>query len=200
VPAFNYVVLPNDHTVGVSMGQRTPNAMIADNDYGLGQLVQEISQSKVWSSSAIFVIEDDSQDGADHVDAHRIPAAVISPYAKGGVTHTRYDMLSVIRTMELIVGMKPLGLADRLATPMYDAFTATPTNSAAYDAKPTSPDIRNQRNPATAANAAAMRGLNLRSPDRVPQRKLDRILWQSVHGPRSKPPPPGPGAGAEPER
>jgi DNA-binding beta-propeller fold protein YncE len=199
VPAFNYIVLPNDHTVGLSPGQRTPKAMIADNDYGLGQFVDLISHSNAWKSSAIFVIEDDSQDGADHVDAHRIPAAVISPYAKGGVTHTRYDFLSVIRSIELIVGMHPLGLADRLATPMYDAFASTPVNGSPFVAQAITPDIRNERNAATAANAAAMRGLNLRSLDRVPQRTLDRILWQSVHGPRSKPPPPGPGAEGETE-
>ena len=117
VPAFNYLVVPNDHTVGTTPGERTPRALIADNDYGLGQIVDLVSHSSIWSSSAIFVIEDDSQDGSDHVDAHRIPAAVISPYARrGAVVHDRYDFLSVIRTMELILGMKPLGLWDDLAT------------------------------------------------------------------------------------
>src|SRR5206468_7384158 len=84
VPAFNYLVLPNDHTVGTTPGKRTPQAMIADNDYGLGEIVDTISHSSIWQSSAIFVVEDDSQDGSDHVDAHRIPAAVISPYARPG--------------------------------------------------------------------------------------------------------------------
>ena len=113
VPAFNYMVLPNDHTEGATPGRRTPRAMVADNDYGLGQIVDLISHSSIWKSSAIFVVEDDSQDGADHVDAHRIPAAVISPYAKrGAVVHTRYDFLSVIRSIELILGIEPLGLFD----------------------------------------------------------------------------------------
>jgi hypothetical protein len=117
------MVLSNDHTEGTSPGRRTPRAMVAENDYGLGQIVDLISHSSIWSSSAIFVVEDDSQDGADHVDAHRMPAAVFSPYAKrGAVVHTRYDMLSVIRSMELIMGMKPLSFADAVATPMYDAF------------------------------------------------------------------------------
>src|SRR5207245_9166730 len=84
VPAFNYLVLPNDHTVGTTPGKRTPQALVADNDYGLGQIVDTISHSSVWKSSAIFVVEDDSQDGADHVDAHRIPAEVIRPFAPAG--------------------------------------------------------------------------------------------------------------------
>ena len=110
VPAFNYMVLPSDHTNGVSPGARSPRSMVAENDYGLGQIVDLISRSNIWRSRAIFTIEDDSQDGADHVDAHRMPAGVFSPYAKqGAVIHTRYDMLSVIRSIELIIGMKPLG-------------------------------------------------------------------------------------------
>ena len=113
------------------------------------------------SSSAIFVIEDDSQDGADHVDAHRIPAFVISPYAKrGAVVHTRYDFLSVIRSMELILGMKPLGLFDALATPMYDAFTRNPDNGDPYAAiSPTWP--LNERNANTTANQRLAGGLQL---------------------------------------
>ena len=194
LPAFNYMVLSNDHTEGTTPGRRTPRAMVAENDYGLGQIVDLISHSKVWRSSAIFVIEDDSQDGSDHVDAHRMPAAVISPFARrGAVIHTRYDMLSVIRSMELILGMKPLGLFDRLATPMYDAFSSGPANAAPYAViAPTYP--LNERNATTAANARLSKSLRINHPDRVPQRLLDRILWQSVHGARSEPPPPGPNA------
>ncbi len=194
VPAFNYLTLTDDHTLGSRPGERTPRAMLASNDYAVGQIVDLISKSSVWSSSAIFVIEDDSQDGADHVDAHRIPAAVISPYAKRGArVSTRYDFLSVIRSMELILGMKPLGLFDRLATPMYDAFDSNPRNAAPFSVvAPTWPLL--ERNPAGAANARLSRSLNLSTPDRAPQRVLDRILWQSVKGPRSEPPPPGPNA------
>jgi Phosphoesterase family len=204
VPAFNYLVLSNDHTVGSSPGERTPRALVADNDYALGQIVDLISHSSIWNESAIFVIEDDSQDGADHVDAHRIPAAVISPFAKrGAVVHTRYDFLSVIRSMELILGMRPLGLFDALATPMYDSFTATPDNAEPFNAVAPTWDLL-EKNTASSPNAALSRGLNFRSFDRVPQRTLDRILWQSVHGAHSAPPPPGPNAeretGAEPQR
>lgn len=191
VPSFNYVVLPNDHTEGTTPGRRTIDAMIAENDWALGQFVDLISHSAIWPQSAIFVIEDDSQDGADHVDAHRIPAAVISPYAKrGAVVHTRYDFLSVIRSMELILGMSPLGLFDNLATPMYDAFQPSP-NLDPYNVIPPNVDVT-ARNSASAPNAAYSRSLNLHRTDRAPQRKLDKILWQWRHGKRAEPPPPGP--------
>ena len=127
VPAFNYMTLANDHTAGTRPGRRTPNAMVAENDYALGQIVDLISHSPIWDKSLILVIEDDSQDGADHVDAHRIPAFAISCYAKrGAVVHTRYDFLSFIRTLEIVVGMKPLNLFDATAVPMYDAFEPDP--------------------------------------------------------------------------
>jgi hypothetical protein len=195
VPAFNYLVLANDHTVGTTPGKRTPQALIADNDYGLGQIVDLISHSSIWSSSAIFVLEDDSQDGADHVDAHRMPAAVFSPYARSGaVIHTRYDMLSMIRSIELILGMHPLGFADAVATPMYDAFQSTPASTAPFSViAPTYP--LEQKNAATAANARLSASYGLANhPDTIPQRLLDKILWQSVHGAHSQPPPPGPNA------
>ena len=130
VPAFNYMTFANDHTAGTRPGRRTPNAMIAENDYALGQIVDLISHSPIWDKSLILVIEDDSQDGADHVDAHRIPAFAISCYAKrGAVVHTRYDFLSFIRTLEIVVGMKSLNLFDATAVPMYDAFDPNPTTA-----------------------------------------------------------------------
>ena len=143
------------------------------------------------------MVEDDSQDGADHVDAHRIPAAVISPYAKRGVIiHRRYDLLSVLRSMELIMGMKPLSLNDALATPMYDAFSSRPLNAEPVDATP------GQGRPAAAQHAAApWAALSNRAAagelDAVSQAQLDAILWKSVHGADSAPPPPGPNAEGE---
>ena len=99
VPALSYLSLTSDHTRGTAPGFPTPTAMVADSDLAVGQLVDTISHSPIWSSSAIFVVEDDSQDGADHVNAHRIPIAVISPYARRGIVlHTRYDLLSVVRS------------------------------------------------------------------------------------------------------
>ncbi|MGI8726608.1 MAG: bifunctional YncE family protein/alkaline phosphatase family protein [Solirubrobacterales bacterium] len=124
VPTFNYLILFNDHTDGRTPGVYTPRANVADNDLALGQVVELISQSDIWDESAIFVVEDDSQDGADSVDAHRIPAFVISPWAKSGgqVISNRYDQYSFLRTIELILGLGPLSINDALATPLYDAF------------------------------------------------------------------------------
>ena len=197
VPTFNYLTFTNDHTRGTQPGYPTPTAMVAADDQGLGQLVALISHSKIWSSSAIFVVEDDSQDGADHLDAHREPALVISPYARrGAVIHTRYDLLSVVRSMELIMGMKPLGLNDRLATPMYDVFSPTPVNSAPINNIPTKINLLTRNTPA-APYARASSRLPLGTPDLLPQGELDSIIWRSVYGANSTPPPPGPNAGNE---
>src|SRR3954453_20583219 len=199
VPAFNYLVLTNDHTQTLTADARTPRAMVADNDEGLGRIVDTISKSSIWKESAIFVIEDDSQDGADHVDAHRIPALVISPFAKqGAIVPTRYGFLSVIRSMELILGMKPLGLFDELATPMYDAFQGAPSNDAPYDAIAAKIPLL-ETNPSGTAGARAAARLP-RCLDCIPQRQMDALLWRSVHGQDAKPPPPGPNAVGERER
>ena len=115
----------------------------------------------------------------------------------GAVVHTRYDQLSIIRSMELILGMKPLGLFDELATPMYDAFTGAPSNDGAYAALGPNMNLLERNGPA-AAGAKVSRSFNLQQPDHIPQRTLDRILWQSVHGPHAQPPPPGPNATPEP--
>ncbi len=200
VPAFSYLTMTSDHTRGTQPGFPTPNAMVADSDQALGQLVETISHSSIWSSSAIFVVEDDSQDGADHVNAHRIPAMVISPYARrGAVIHTRYDLPSVVRTMELIVGMTPLTLNDALAAPMYDAFTASALNTAPVTAIPARVDLLTRNGPASSDSVWSSR-LALGQPDQVPQSTLDQILWHSVYGANSTPPPPGPGAVGEVDR
>jgi len=194
VPTFNYLCMTSDHTRGTQPGFPTPTAMMADADLGLGQLVETISHSEIWSSSVIFVVEDDSQDGADHVDAHRIPVAVISPYAReGAVVSTRYDLPSVVRSMELIMGMNPLSLNDALATPMYDAFTSAPLNTEPFDA--ITPDVDLLSYNTTASPWAVQSSqLPLGQVDRVPQSTIDAILWKSVYGEDSTPPPPGPNA------
>jgi DNA-binding beta-propeller fold protein YncE len=195
VPSFSYLVLTNDHTRVLSPGAYTPRAMVADNDLGLGQIVDLITHSSIWKDSAIFVLEDDSQDGADHVDAHRTVGMVISPYAKrGAVIHTRYDFLSMIRSLELILGMQPLSLGDALATPMYDAFQSSPSNDAPYTAAAPGVSLLEQ-NPSVNTFAARLsdRWMKL-GTDRIPQRVADRLLWWSIHGMKSTPPPPGPNA------
>jgi DNA-binding beta-propeller fold protein YncE len=197
VPTFNYISLPLDHTQGVSPGDRTPDADVANNDYGLGEMVDEISHSSIWGSSLILVVEDDSQDGADHVDAHRIPAMVISPYTQqGAVVHNRFDQLSFLRTLEIISGMKSLNLAEALAVPLYNAMTPNPGNSAPYNAIVPSVNM-SQTNAKTPANVAATRGVDLEGTDQVPQAVLDRMLWHYAHGFKSAPPPPGPNASSE---
>jgi len=197
VPAFNYLTLTSDHTRGTQPGFPMPTSMVADSDLAIGQLVDTISHSSIWNSSAIFVVEDDSQDGADHVNAHRIPIAVISPYAKSGaVLHTRYDQLSVVRSIELILGMKPLSLNDALATPMYDVFGVTPSNAAPIKAIVPAIDLL-KMNTIKTPDAEWSNSLALGKPDQVPQAALDIILWHSVHGAKSSPPPAGPGAEGE---
>src|SRR3954470_15456403 len=184
LPQLVYMTLPNDHTNGASPHHHSPRAMLADNDLGLGQVVDLISHSSIWKQSAIFVLEDDSQDGIDHQDAHRIPAFAISPYAKRGVVDsTPYDMVSAIRSMELILGLRPMNLYDGAAAPMYDAFTPGPDNAAPFDAVPPTYNLL-EENPARPTSTAAREAarIDTTSPDRISQRLLDTVLWQSVRG------------------
>jgi phospholipase C len=193
VPTFTYMILPNDHTDGTTPKDYTPQAMIADNDLALGQIVDAISHSSIWSQSAIFVQEDDSQDGSDHVDSHRSPAFVISPWARHAAVHARYDQYSMLRTAELIAGIDPLSLNDGLATPMYKAFIsggAGPDNTP-YNVIAPAQDI-GQTNGPKAAAAKISAGLPWNRLDAVPQEISDRILWAAVRGAGSPAPPPGP--------
>ena len=197
MPAFTYITLPNDHTVGhhARAGARR-DAMIAENDLALGETVDLISHSPIWEKSLILVIEDDSQDGADHVDAHRIPAFAISPYAKrGAVVHTRYDFLSFIRTLELVIGMKPLNLFDATAVPMYDAFDADPSdNDEPYDAIVPNVDLL-ERNTASRAERRALGAAAARvHRPHAAARSSTGSSGSTVHGADSEPPPPGPNA------
>jgi hypothetical protein len=195
VPTLNYLILPNDHTDGTTVNDYTPQAMIADNDLALGQIVDLISHSSIWSSSAIFVVEDDSQDGADHVDAHRMPAYVISPWAKrGAVVHTRYDQYSALRTVELITGLHPLSLNDALATPMYDCFDTTADVAGTVYTAITPTQSLSEVNTASSPQSRLSDELPWHQLDLVPQALSDQILWHAVHGPRSTPPAPGPDA------
>jgi hypothetical protein len=199
VPTLSYMILPSDHTNGTTPGDPTPQAFIADNDLALGQIVDAISHSSIWSSSAIFVVEDDSQDGADHVDSHRSPALVISPWAKeGAVIHTRYDQYSVLKTIELITGIDPLELNDALATPMYDAFISgnEQPDDAPYNVIQPSYSL-STTNASTAANARLSEELPWNRMDQIPQAISDQILWQSAYGAKAKVPAAGPNASPE---
>jgi YVTN family beta-propeller protein len=157
LPTVEFVRLPNDHTATNTIGAPTPRAYVADNDYALGQLVDAVSHSKDWSSTAIFVIEDDAQEGPDHVDAHRTIAQVISPYTQtGNVDSTFYSQVSVLRTIEQIVGIGPMTQFDAAATPMLNAFTDTP-NFTPYTAIVPTQNVheKNPVNPPLAQFAAA---------------------------------------------
>src|SRR3954447_22662526 len=127
VPQYNHLLFPNNHTSGTNPGDRSPDALVRDTDQAIGQLVSDVSHSKIWPYSAIFVVQDDAQDCADHVDGHRITTLLASPWARhGDVVSTRYDDLSVKRTIEIILGMQPTYMYDALAAPMWDAFSAKP--------------------------------------------------------------------------
>ena len=198
VPQLTYITLPNDHTNGVKPGYPTPSALVADNDYGLGQLVETISKSKIWKQSAIFVVEDDSQDGADHVDAHRMPAFVISPWAKKStVVHTRYDQNSALRSTMMLLGLQPLTLADGLATPMYDAFMRTtdaPQNDP-YKAIVPKYDLTKTATSYTLRKVGPIAStLPFNQLDMVPQSLFDYVIWKSIFGNSRAFPGPGPNA------
>jgi YVTN family beta-propeller protein len=125
LPQLEYMWLPNDHTAGTRAGKLTPAAYVATNDYAVGLIVAAISHSRIWRSSAVFITEDDAQDGADHVSDQRTTLYIASPYAKGGLIHQHFSTVSVLRTIELFLGMKPLSTYDTLAVPLYAAFGST---------------------------------------------------------------------------
>jgi phospholipase C len=182
VPALMIVWLPNDHTAGTRPGFPTPKAMVADNDWALGRIVEAVSQSPVWKETAIFVIEDDAQNGPDHVDAHRTICLVASPYARRGlVDHTVYSTVSVLRTIELILGLGPMSQFDAAATPLVAAFTDTPTITPYAALRPHQAlTERNQVNAYRARDALALR---LDRPDEADEEILNDIVWHAIKGP-----------------
>ncbi len=181
LPTFSIIRLPNDHTAGTRKGTLSPRAMVADNDLALGMVVEKISHSKAWKESAIFVIEDDAQNGADHVDAHRTVALVISPYTKRGcVDHTMYSTSGMVRTMELIMGLPPMSQYDACATPMSASFTPRP-DMAPYALRMPHYDIH-ELNALGAYGQDRMASMNLEKEDAVPELEFNAILWKSVMG------------------
>ncbi len=166
LPQLEYVWLPNDHTYGSRPGKLTPVSYVATNDYALGLMVDAISHSRVWRSSAIFVTEDDAQDGPDHVSDQRTTLFVVSPYARGGLQHGRFSTVSVLRTMELILGLPPLSAYDAMAVPLYAAFSPA-ARAAPYRALP--PTVATTaRNRRTAYAAAVTARLDFSRPDANP--------------------------------
>ncbi len=185
MPKLILMRLGNDHTYGASPGKLSPIALFADNDYALGLLVEAVSHSKFWTSTAIFVIEDDAQNGPDHIDSHRSPAFLLSPYTRRGIIDsTMYNTASVLRTIELILGLHPMTHFDAAATPMWRAFSNAP-NLAPYDAeKPRVP--LDARNPPNAR--ASMRPMDFSEADRNDDDEMNAEIWRAVRG--TDPPPP----------
>ncbi len=179
MPRLQILRLPNDHTHGVSPGKRTPTAYLGDNDLAFGQMIEAISHSKFWPETAIFVVEDDAQNGPDHVDAHRTIAFVISPYSRrGAVDSTMYSTASMLRTMELILGLKPMSQFDAAARPMFNSFQANP-DLTAYKALPANVNME-ERNPAHAWGGKLK--MNFAKEDAADDLLLNEVIWRSVRG------------------
>ena len=192
MPQLIILRLGNDHTAGTTPGRPTVQAMVADNDLALGRFVEGVSKSKFWPTTAIFVIEDDAQNGSDHVDAHRTTAYAISPYIKRkSVDSTMYSTSSILRTMELILGLDPMSQFDATARPMANAFTETPDLSpfTPYTAKPAQIDL-NERNAKNNPGAAASLKLNLEKEDQADDLVFNEIIWKAVKGEKSPMPAP----------
>ena len=189
LPAVELLRLPNDHTIGTDPGYPTPKAYVADNDYALGRVVDTVSHSKYWKSTAIFVIEDDSQAGPDHVDAHRTTAEIISPYTQTGkVDSTFYSTVSMLRTIELIVGLGPMTQFDASAMPMFRSFTDHP-DFRPYNAIKPPESILTSVNPANAPLARQMAKQDFHQQDMVNEQLLNEAIWKSVKGAGSPMPP-----------
>ncbi len=181
MPRLQIVRLPNDHTAGGVAGALSPTALVADNDLALGRVVEAVSRSKFWAQTAIFSLEDDAQNGPDHVDAHRSVLLVASPYARRGmVDSTMYSTTSVLRTMELILGLKPMTQFDSEAMPMFNAFQAAP-NLAAYEATPAGANLE-ERNPRKGKASEESAKMDFSHEDAVDDFALNRAIWHAVKG------------------
>jgi len=181
LPRFTIMSLGEDHTKGTTPGANAPNACVASNDLAVGRLVEAATKSKYWNQMAIFIIEDDAQNGPDHVDAHRTVGLVLSPYCKRGtVDSTLYTTASFVRTIELILGLPPLTQYDAGATPMFNSFTKAPT-AVAYSSIQPKVDLMATNNVRTVFSAESSK-MDFRDYDRAPEDELNRILWHVAKG------------------
>jgi len=189
VPQFSTIRLPNDHTSGARLGMPTPRAMVAENDLAVGRLVAHISKSSIWKESAIFILEDDAQNGPDHVDAHRSNALVISPYVKRKVTVSEmYSTASMLRTMELILGLPPMSQYDAAATPMWKCFTSQP-DFTPFNSLPASYNIKEVNRGRTSISEQSEK-FNLDVMDAAPDLAFSEVIWKAVKGLDSQMPAP----------
>jgi len=189
LPQLTIICLPNDHTSGTSAGAPTPAAQVADNDLAFGQIVEALSHSRFWKDTCIFGIEDDPQAGWDHVSGYRTTAYLMSPYTKRNtVVSTQYNQTSLLRTMELILGLPPMNQMDASATPMFDCFTETPSfspftalaNNVPLDQM--NPDPKKITDALLRKNAYASARLPLEKADQCPEDVLNKILWYAMKG------------------
>jgi hypothetical protein len=187
LPNFIVMSLPENHTAGTRPGGLTPRAMVANADHAVGQLVERMSKSPYWPETAIFMIEDDAQNGPDHVDARRTVGLIASPYAKRGmVDSTLYSTSSMLRTIELLLGLPPMTQYDAAAMPMYNSFNTT-ADPQPYHALAPRIDV-NERNTALAWGAKESMKMDFDDVDRAPMFALNEIIWKSVMGAESKMP------------
>ena len=194
LPALTLLWLPNDHTSGTKEGVPTPRAQVADNDLAFGRIVAAVSRSKFWPDTCIFAIEDDPQNGWDHVSGYRTTAYVVSPYTKrGAVVHTQYNSTSLLRTMELMLGLPPMNQMDATATPMFDCFTNVP-NLAAFEPLANNVPLEEMNPPPKKIAEAQLRRdayvsaqLPLAKPDQCNEDVLNHILWRATMGARPFP-------------
>jgi len=192
LPNFIVICLPNDHTSGTKPGVPTPAAQVADNDLAFGQIVEALSRSPFWKDTCIFAIEDDPQAGWDHVSGYRTTAYVISPYTKrGAVVSTQYNQTSLLRTMELMLGLPPMNQLDATATPMSDCFTEV-ANLSPFTAVPNNvpldemnPEVKKISDRRQRRNAQLSERLPLDRADQCPEDTLNRILWAAMKGPEA---------------
>ncbi|ARK11991.1 SMP-30/gluconolactonase/LRE family protein [Fibrella sp. ES10-3-2-2] len=193
VPRLSTVRFGNDHTSGARIGLPTPDAAVADNDLAVGRFVEHLSKSPIWNESVVFILEDDAQNGPDHVDAHRSIAFVAGGFVKRGfVDHTMYSTSGLLRTIELILGLKPMSQYDAAATPMWRCFNKTPTLTP-FIAREAGIDL-NQRNVAVNNNSRRSSLFNLTRPDEIDDLIFSEIVWQTVRGSTSVMPAPRRGA------
>jgi len=189
VPSVQFVRLPSDHTQATKPGTPTPAAYVSDNDYALGRLVDTVSHSEIWKDTAIFVTEDDAQNGPDHVDAHRTLALAISPYTQTGkVDSTFYSTASMLRTIGLLAGIQPLTQFDAFATPMSASFTHT-ANPAPYSALKPTYDMT-ALNGRAAPLADQSGGQDTTKEDKIDEQVFNEAIWKSVRGDNSVMPAP----------
>lgn len=188
LPNFTIMLLPNDHTVGTREGYPTPRATVADNDLALGRIVEALSKSRFWPETAIFVVQDDPQAGFDHVDGRRTVALCISPYTKRGhVDSTHYNQTSMLRTMELILGLPPMNQFDMAAIPMEDCFTDA-ADLTPYTALPNEIPLDEMNPPVSSLSGAARRYAELSNEaplnniDEADEDTLNRIIWHATMG------------------